>query len=263
MYKVVVSDLDGTLLNTQHQISPHTRHTLHRLHAQGIQLVVATGRHHVDVQGIRDALGLELFLITANGAVIHDPQDRLIYNQVIPPEIAQELVEIERPEEVALNVYRGNAWFVEEEQPEYLAFHRDSGFAYQLVDLASLDKRQINKVFYTGEHEVLQALEARLLERYADTLSITFSLPSCLEVMSKGVNKGNAVQAVLEQHGWRLEEAVAFGDGMNDFEMLSMVGLGVVMDNAHDRLKSALPAHPRTLTADEEGVAHYLDRLFA
>ena len=56
---------------------------------------------------------------------------------------------------------------------------------------------------------------------------------------------------------------MAFGDGMNDVEMLSMVGLGVVMDNAHDRLKSALPEHARTLTADEEGVAHYLNRLFA
>ena len=92
MYKVVVSDLDGTLLNTQHQISPHTRNTLHRLHDQGIKLVVATGRHHVDVQGIRDALGLELFLITANGAVIHDPQDRLIYNQVIAPELSYNFV---------------------------------------------------------------------------------------------------------------------------------------------------------------------------
>ncbi len=141
MYKAVVSDLDGTLLNTQHQISAHTRHTLHRLHQQGIQVVVATGRHQVDVQGIRDALGLELFLITANGAVIHDPQDRLIYNQVLSPEVAQELVEIARPPEVVLNVYRGDAWCVEEEQPGYLDFHKDSGFGYQLVDLIALDKQ--------------------------------------------------------------------------------------------------------------------------
>ncbi len=118
-------------------------------------------------------------------------------------------------------------------------------------------------MFYSGEHEVLQTLEAQLLARYGDSLSIAFSLPSCLEVMAKGVNKGNAVQAVLAQNGLRLDEAVAFGDGMNDYEMLAMVGLGVVMDNAHDRLKTALPDNPRTLTADEEGVAHYLDRLFA
>ena len=67
MFKVVVSDLDGTLLNNQHQISPHTRRTLHRLTAEGIRFIVATGRHHIDVQGIRNALGLEIFLITANG----------------------------------------------------------------------------------------------------------------------------------------------------------------------------------------------------
>jgi hydroxymethylpyrimidine pyrophosphatase-like HAD family hydrolase len=56
---------------------------------------------------------------------------------------------------------------------------------------------------------------------------------------------------------------VAFGDGMNDFEMLSMVGRGVVMGNAHDRLKLALPEHEQTLTSDEDGVAVYLEKLFA
>ena len=73
MYKVVVSDLDGTLLNNHHQISSHTRRTLHALTDRGIRFIVATGRHHVDVQSIRDALGLDIYLITANGAVVHDP----------------------------------------------------------------------------------------------------------------------------------------------------------------------------------------------
>ncbi|MNC33155.1 Pyridoxal phosphate phosphatase YigL [compost metagenome] len=60
-----------------------------------------------------------------------------------------------------------------------------------------------------------------------------------------------------------MSQAVAFGDGMNDFEMLSMVGRGVVMGNAHDRLKLALPNHDQTLSSDEDGVAVYLERLFA
>ncbi len=94
-------------------------------------------------------------------------------------------------------------------------------------------------------------------------LNVTFSLPDCLEVMHAGVHKGNAVRAVLEQHGLEMSQAVAFGDGMNDFEMLSMVGRGVVMGNAHDRLKQALPEHEQTLTSDEDGVAVYLEKLFA
>ncbi|WP_265448412.1 HAD family hydrolase, partial [Aeromonas salmonicida] len=96
MFKVVVSDLDGTLLNKQHQISPRTRDTLHRLVEQGIKFVVATGRHHVDVRSIRDTLGLDIYLITSNGAVVHDKQDQLIFNQALPAAVAAELIALDR-----------------------------------------------------------------------------------------------------------------------------------------------------------------------
>ena len=87
MYKVVVSDLDGTLLNGQHQISPHPRYPAPSGGA-GIKFVVATGRHHVDVRSIRDTLGLDIYLITSNGAVVHDKQDQLIFNQALPDSVA-------------------------------------------------------------------------------------------------------------------------------------------------------------------------------
>ena len=189
MFNVVVTDLDGTLLNNQHKISCHTRHVLHHLCEHGKQLIVATGRHHVDVQGIRDTLGLEIYLITANGAVVHDPSDRCIYNQTIPPKLAQELVEIERHPETLLHLYQGDEWLVEAESPEMLAYNKESGFSYRVVDPITLDKQNINKIFYSGEHVDLVELENRLLTYYGDLLSITFSTPTCLEVMQKGVNK--------------------------------------------------------------------------
>jgi Cof subfamily protein (haloacid dehalogenase superfamily) len=263
MFNVVVSDLDGTLLNNQHQISPHTRRTLHRLTERGIRFIVATGRHHIDVQSIRDTLGLDIFLITANGAVVHDKQDNCIYNQTLPPQLAQELVEIDRLPDIDLHLYQGNEWLVDAESPELLAYHKESGFTYRVVDPVTLDKQGINKIFYTGEHPDLVELENRLLTHFGDRLSIAFSTPTCLEAMPKGVNKGNAVKAVLEQNGYELKNAVAFGDGMNDLEMLSMAGHGVVMANAHSRLKDALPNHPQALTNDEDGVAEYLIALFS
>ena len=262
MFKVVVSDLDGTLLNNQHQISPHTRRTLHRLTAEGIRFIVATGRHHIDVQGIRNALGLEIFLITANGAVVHDKQDNCIYNQTIPPQLAQELVEIERLPDIDLHLYQGDEWLVEAESPELLAYHKESGFTYRVVDPVTLDKQGINKIFYTGEHPDLVELENRLLTYFGDRLSIAFSTPTCLEAMQKGVNKGNAVKAVLELNGYRLQDAIAFGDGMNDKEMLSMAGKGCVMGNAHQRLKDLLPQLEVIGTNAQDAVPHYLRHLF-
>ncbi|MEW7867428.1 Cof-type HAD-IIB family hydrolase [Aeromonas diversa] len=263
MYKVVVSDLDGTLLNSAHQISARTRATLHNLVQQGVKFVMATGRHYVDVRHIRDTLGLDIYLITSNGAVVHDKQDQLVFNQTIAADIARELVTLERDSDIHLNVYYGEEWLVEAEMPWLLQFHHESGFSYRKVDLASHPLDRVNKVFYIGEHEKLVEIERGLKARYGQLLHVTFSLPDCLEVMHGEVNKGSAVKAVLEQNGLSLEQAIAFGDGMNDFEMLSMVGHGVVMGNAHDRLINALPHHQRTLTSDEDGVAHYLERCFA
>ena len=80
MYKAVISDLDGTLLNNQHQISEFTKNTLKTLVDQGIKFVVATGRHIVDVQGIRQTMGFECDLITSNGALVSAADDSLLSN---------------------------------------------------------------------------------------------------------------------------------------------------------------------------------------
>jgi Cof subfamily protein (haloacid dehalogenase superfamily) len=263
MYKVIVSDLDGTLLNSQHQVSPRTRHILQRLLAAGLRFIVATGRHHIDVRSIRDALGLEIYLVSANGAVVHDKQDRAVYNRVIPAPLAAAVLREPVAADATRNFFTGDAWLVEREMPEFLEFHRDTGFRYQVVDMNAVGTQDINKIFFIGEHEPLFDLERRLLARHGDALSVAFSLPTCLEIMPKGVNKGAAVKAILEQNGFRPEQLVAFGDGMNDLEMLSLAGLGVVMGNAHNRLKEALPANPQALSCDEDGVAEYLAKLFS
>lgn len=262
MYKVVISDLDGTLLNNQHQVSPHTRKVLKKMVAEGTKFVVATGRHHIDVKAIRNALGLDIYLVTSNGAVVTDKQDQIIYNRTLPVDIAQELSELPLPDpEIAVNLYTPDAWFTNKDMPEYLEYHKDTGFCYTKTDLVALDKSSINKYFFIAEHEPLLELENTLLERYAGKLSIAFSQPDCLEVMALGVNKGAAISSILEQHDIPLSAAIAFGDGMNDYEMLSIVGHGVVMGNAHDRLKLALPDLPRAGVNDEDGVAEYLQRL--
>ncbi|WP_024871798.1 Cof-type HAD-IIB family hydrolase [Tolumonas lignilytica] len=262
MYKVVISDLDGTLLNNQHHVSPHTRKILKKLVAEGTKFVVATGRHHIDVKAIRDALGLDIYLVTANGAVVTDKQDAIIFNRTLPTDIAQELSELPLPDpDIAVNIYTPEAWFTNKDMPEYLEYHKDTGFCYTKTDLVTLDKSSINKFFFIAEHEPLLELENTLLERYAGQLSIAFSQPDCLEVMALGVNKGAAIASILTQHDIPLSAAIAFGDGMNDYEMLSMVGHGVVMGNAHDRLKMALPELPRAGINDEDGVAEYLQQL--
>ncbi|NHH99099.1 Cof-type HAD-IIB family hydrolase [Oceanimonas sp. MB9] len=262
MYDVIVSDLDGTLLNSQHRISDYTREVLHELTRRGVEFIVATGRHHVDVRAIRDQLGLNVSLITSNGARIHDAQDRLLHSRAIPPHMVEDLLFRFRLPGVHLNLYQGDHWLVEEPLPALLDFCPDSPFRYRVTDLGQLSIEGVDKVFYAGSHDQLIEVEDMLLAHFGDKLNITFSLPICLEVMHGAVNKGSAMASLAERSKTPMERVIAFGDGMNDYEMLHRAGTGVVMANAHTRLQDALPHHARTHSADEDGVARYLARVF-
>lgn len=264
MYKAIISDLDGTLLNSDHQISQRTCETVRALVARGIPFILATGRHFLDVRTFRDALGVPCDLITANGALVSNPDDQLVFQDCLPHDIAAELVRglPAHVPDVNINVFDPHGWHVRAEIPEALKFHRESGFFYRISDLVELAGQGINKVFYTGDPEALLVLEEHLVAQYGGQVGIAFSSEDCLEVMARHVNKGNAVQRALAAHGVELHEAIAFGDGMNDLEMLSMVGHGVVMANATERLQRELPTLPRAKTCDEDGVAQYLSRVF-
>lgn len=265
MYKVIISDLDGTLFNSQHEVSAFTREVVQGLVGRGFHFLVATGRHLIDVRNVRATLGVECDLITANGAVVADHQDRLMLQRTLPEEIVADLVSCVPPDqpEIGVHVYSSRGWHVARENPGELSLHKDAGFRYEVTNLDTLEKHDINKVFYTGDHDALLALERTLLGRYGQRVAIAFSRDDCLEVMPRDVNKGNAARLALAARGFSLHEAVAFGDGMNDYEMLSMAGLGVVMGNASRRLKESLPDQPVAGSCDEDGVARYLRQLFA
>ena len=89
MYRVVASDLDGTLLSPDHTLSPYAKETLKLLTARGVNFVFATGRHHVDVGQIRDNLEIKSYMITSNGARVHDTDGNLIFTHnriaILPP----------------------------------------------------------------------------------------------------------------------------------------------------------------------------------
>ena len=90
-----------------------------------------------------------------------------------------------------------------------------------------------------------------------------FSLPNCFEVMAKGVCKGTALGEVLKRKGLGYQDAMAFGDGMNDLGMLSQVGKGLLMSNADPDLVTQLPQHERVGENNQDGVACYLERYYA
>jgi Cof subfamily protein (haloacid dehalogenase superfamily) len=266
MYKVIATDLDGTLLNADHQLDPITVATLKTLDAQGLQFVIATGRHYCDVAGIRDRLGIRPHLITSNGARVHAPDDTLIHAANLPESTIERLV---APDvtgahgRVIVSLFSDDDWLIDREAPEMLAFHQESGFAWRVTDLRAHVGPNIGKALYVGDPADLAHIAQRLADEFGDSLYITYSLPDCLEVMAQGVSKGRALRVVLERLGVAAAGCVAFGDNLNDIDLLETAGHPFMMNNANPDLVARLPTVPRIGNNFEAGVAHHLRKLFA
>ena len=262
-YKIVASDLDGTLLAPNHQLSSQTKSALKTLHDKGFTFVFATGRHHVDVAGIREIAGIPAYMITANGARVHNQQDELMLSKNVPEELVQEIVDVLKDDPtIFVHIYRHNEWYLSHEDRELAEYHNESGFTFIPLDTNHAPKDGVAKVFFTSrlkDHEHLAEYEAKLRDLFQDKLSIAFSSPWCLEVMGPNVSKGDALKAVAESMGLGLEHCIAFGDGMNDLEMLTMAGKGLVMGTAHPKVLQALPTIERIGSSADDAVAHYLE----
>ena len=135
MYHVVASDLDGTLLSPDHRLTPYTKETLRLLTARGVHFVFATGRHHVDVSQMRDNLEIEAYMITSNGARVHNTAGELIFSHNLDEDIARELYALKYDDpDILTNVYRDDEWFLNRHRPEEERYFRESIFTYQVYE---------------------------------------------------------------------------------------------------------------------------------
>ncbi len=262
--KAVISDLDGTLLNQHHTLSELSKTTIKALRSLDVHFLIATGRHHCDAKIIRDRLDVDAFIIAANGATVLNPAGEVIHQAVMDPDIVEKLLAIETQEGIYKNMYQEDHWMVEVVDKVFEDYYQDGDFMYTVCNLKDQLSKPINKMFFTSkEHELLVPVEKLVREMFGEFVDVTFSMPQCLEIMPKGTNKGSALAETLKHLGIQLEESVAFGDGMNDFEMLSVVGTGYVMQNANEQLKKHLPDNPRVGHHAEDAVAKKIIELFS
>lgn len=259
-FQIVASDLDGTLLAPNHQLSEVSKETLKELHLKGYTFVFATGRHHVDVAQIRELTGIPAYMITSNGARVHNQRDELMYSQNVDESLVQSIVDLfKQDERIRINVYQDDKWFINQEDEELKKYHKDSRFHYSLLDVNKVPTTGIAKLFFVyPDHDYLTTYEETLNRLYGNKISVAFSTPWCLEVMAANVSKGAALEAISHSLNLTLHDCIAFGDGMNDVEMLSMAGKGLVMATAHEKVKIALPNNEVIGSNKDDAVAHYL-----
>lgn len=263
-YKAVICDLDGTLLNSEHKISSYTVEIIKKIVAEGIKVIIATGRHHKDAIHYKNILECDSYLIALNGAVILDEKNNIIKSYTIPCEYGDKLLDFPKDEKIFMNISEGDNWYSSELRQQDKKFIIESGFKQKVVNSFEEAKgKEISKVFYMCDDLCkIEELETKLRNSFGENVNITSSFPECLEIMSKNANKGKAVKEILENLNCTEEEIICFGDGLNDYEMLSIAGKGYIMENANPKLKEILPNCEVIGNNDDDTIGKYLKKIF-
>ncbi|ECQ2835098.1 HMP-PP phosphatase [Salmonella enterica] len=261
MARLAAFDMDGTLLMPDHHLGRETIATLARLRERDITLTFATGRHVLEMRHILGTLSLDAYLITGNGTRIHSLEGDVLHRQDLDPQVADTVMHHAWDTRASMHVFNDNGWFTGQEIPALLQAHVYSGFRYQVIDIKSIPAHQVTKICFCGDHDDLIRLRIQLNEALEERAHLCFSAVDCLEVLPLGCNKGSAL-AVLSNHlGLSLADCMAFGDAMNDREMLEMlgsVGRGLIMGNAMPQLIAALPHLSVIGHCGNQAVSHFL-----
>jgi len=262
MRHLIATDLDGTLLNDEKSFDDLTIRTFQRLQERGHTIALATGRHYIDTQEIRSRLGVDAFIVSSNGARIHDIADQAIYQKNIPAPLAREILQMTAKFDVMTQIFTPTEWLVDRPISTLLWHHPDSPFQYQIEQLSQYHGENVEKILLFGKPELLAEIERQIHALYAERVAaLAYTDAECLEVMALGVSKGVALQMLMHTLGIEAPRVLAFGDNLNDVEMLSVAGRPHVMANAHPRLFELFPDATRIGHNYEGAVAQALQGL--
>ena len=260
--KVVISDLDGTLLNTEHKISPYTKTVFEKLHDENYMIIVATGRHHLDALPIVEGLGCPVYLVSSNGARIHSPQKELLFAFDIKSDDIKSVLALEIDPEITTVLFKEKVWQTNKENKKLNSFQTVMNYPSEIVDFSLIEDLSAIKMFFShSSHQKLVELKDKILEDHSEDFNHAFSLPFCLEFMDKSVDKSVAILKILEIENFTFGDSIAFGDGFNDEKMLQATGKALIMNNAPEGLKNILSHLEVIATNDEDGVAKYLSKM--
>lgn len=262
--RLIISDIDGTILDSQHRIDPHLLDTIQALRIRQIPFVLASARSPKGMAPIAEALGITDYPMTCyNGALITsvDGAHVLASHGVDKHELAQ-LLEIMRDfPQVALCVYAGLDWYVANINQWVLAEAAITGEVPIAADVQRLVQQHditIHKVLLIGEVAEIQALLGLIQSLSLANLACCLSKDNYLEVTARYVSKQQALETVAAHYHIPLAQTMALGDNFNDVPMIELAGLGVAMGNAPRKVQAA--ANVVTASHDAAGASAAIQR---
>lgn len=256
----IAVDLDGTLLDSMHQLSDRAEQALKRAMARGVQLIVATGKTRAAARDLIDRLGLDTPGIYVQGLVTHNADGSIRHQIELAPDVAHRVIQLGQAKGFSLAAFSGTDILVEmldRHVRRFVDFHEPEPIAVgPLHDL--IGKRVINKLVAVDEVQNIPRLRRELEELTGTDARITESVEGMVEVLPKGTSKGLAFSRLLNEMTVPREQVLAIGDSESDQELLEAAGVAVAVHNAAPELKRI--AHYVVASNDDDGVAEALER---
>lgn len=263
--ELIAIDMDGTLLNPQHEVTPAVKKALSAARDKGVQIVLATGRPFVGVQRYLMELDLQqegCYCITNNGALVHNAQDGSVI-----AEIAMDIHDyhyferLSRELGVHFHALTRTELFTANSDISQYTVHESAvtGIPLHFCPAEEMDAAMtFPKVMMIDHPELLDRAIAQIPAEARENYTIMKSSPYYLEILDKRVNKGEGVKALAEKLGIPRENVMTLGDQENDIAMLEYAGIGVAMGNALDSVKAV--SQFVTKTNLEDGVAYAVEK---
>ena len=263
-YKIIFTDLDDTLLNSEKKISSVDKEAIMRAQEAGVKFVLASGRPTFAMYDLAKELELDKygsFILSFNGSIITDCRSgENIFEASLTKEDLHLMYDFAKENKTHILTYIDDE-VVSETESEYIDVEVTlTKMPHNLTKSFKAIRISIAvKCMLLEEPTYLKEVEAKLKATYGDKYSIAISKPFFLEVTKLGVDKGVALRKLVETLGLKIEESIAVGDSYNDLPMLKAAGLAACVENANEDIKKVCSFISKS--NNDGGMAYLIDKL--
>lgn len=263
--KIVSIDIDGTLINDRHEITPKVKQAVQAALAQDVKIVITTGRPLPGVQDILSELGIagaDQYVITYNGGLVQTADgQKTLFRQPLAVSEFKKINAFMAAQETYVQVESHDAAYTTNHR-----VHPWASFENSLVNLplfvldseAELENVAFIKAIANAESDALDAVQAAVPAEISEQVNVIRSTANNLEFIDLQASKGNALLALADELGVARGATMAIGDQANDYSMIEKAGIGVAMGNAIPSLKAI--ADYETTSNNDSGVAQAIEK---
>ena len=259
--KLIAADMDGTLLDSNKKLSPYLFDLVKELKEKDVKFAIASGRQYFNLLENFEDIKEDLIYISDNGSIVYDNEESIYVDEINKDEVKKALEDVRRGKGIYPILCGVESAYVENDNEVFLENARMYYAKLEIVEnlMDVLEKDKICKLAVFDEIDA-ENNAFKLLEKYNQNLMVCISGHNWVDLMNIDVNKGKAIKIIQEKYDISYDETMAFGDYLNDYEMMQNCKHSYAMENAHPKLKEVCNYSAKS--NDDDGVVDAIKEYF-